>query len=195
VSTEKFLLSFRRELWVSQAKTLKTMTLIPFLAFTANDSKKNLDTAIKFLVAGALPSPAIPANASNVPPITLQSVARGVAIALLPAFKYESMATATGDWRSKFDVIVPTNPRLEAMISDPLKAITGHVGTVNIPYLKADGVSITPAGGITTLEALIYSLAAANSDVQMTKVNIAGSVYHKITADYTFVPNTGGGNQ
>jgi hypothetical protein len=169
------------------------MTAIPLLAFTATDNKKNLDTAIKFLVAGALPSPEILANASNVPPITLQSVARGVAASLLPAFRHESMATPTGDWRSKFDVIIPTNPRLEAMIGNPLKAITGHVGTVNVPYLKADGVNLTPAAGITTLEALIYSLAAANSNVQMTKVIIAGSIYHRVVADYTFVPTAPGG--
>jgi hypothetical protein len=169
------------------------MTAIPLLAFTANDNKLDLDIAAEFLVAGALPSSDIKANASNTPPIISQSVARGVAAALLPYFKYDSKATAAGDWHSKFEVVIPTNPRLEVMLTDPLKAITNLTGTVNIPFLLADGVNRAPVAGVASLETLIYFLADENADVQMSKVNIAGSVYHRIVADYTFARTTSGG--
>lgn len=163
------------------------MTTIPLLAFTT-DPKKNLDIAARFYCAGAAATPPIVAKPTNVPPIPAVPLAAGVAATLLPSFSYESKAAANGtDWHSKFSLLLDRNEKLEAMLGNTLAAIIPVSGVTNVANLIATGVSLTVAG-VTTLEQLIYSLAAVNVDVTMANMLIGTNSYLKLSADYTFTP-------
>jgi hypothetical protein len=165
------------------------MTSIPTLAFGA-DAKKNLDTAVKFLVAGALPSPAIIAMPAHVPPISASVANRGVVATLLPFISYSSKAQGE-DWRSKFSVVLPVNIKLAAMLGSTIAAIGILPGAGNVTNLAGGGVNLTAGGGVTNLETLIYSLAEGSADVLIEPLVIGGVSYLKLSADYTFT--LGGG--
>lgn len=168
------------------------MTSIPTLAFGA-DAKKNLDTAVKFLVAGALPSPAILAMPAHTPAIPASAANRGVLATLLPLISYTSKAQGT-DWRSNFSVVLPVNVKLAAMLGSTIAAIGVLAGAGNVSNLAGGGVDLTVAG-VTNLETLIYSLAASSTDVSIAPVVIGGVSYLKLSADYVFTPAGGGYGQ
>jgi hypothetical protein len=162
------------------------MTSIPTLAFGI-DAKKNLDTAVKFLVAGALPSPAIVAMPAHVPPIPALVANRGIVATLLPFISYSSKAQGA-DWRSKFSVVLPVNIRLAAMLGSTIAAITILPGAGNVTNLVGGGVDLVAVPGVTSLETLIYALAENSADVSIEPLVIAGVSYLKLSADYVFTP-------
>jgi hypothetical protein len=167
------------------------MTSIPALTFGA-DSKRNLDTAVKFLIAGSLPSAAILAMPANVPPVAAVAANRGILAALLPNFAYSSKAEGA-DFRSKFSLLLPVNLRLAAMLNSTLKAIGVLPGAVSVSNLVADGVTLAAIPGVTNLEMLIYSLAESNADISIAPLVIGGISYLKLSADYLIVTAGGGG--
>lgn len=161
------------------------MTSIPTLAFSA-DAKKNLDTAVKFLVAGSLPSPAIAAMPTNIPPVAASPANRGISATLLPFISYSSKAQGT-DWRSKFSVVLPVNIKLAAMLGSTIAAVGALAGAGNVSNLAGGGVDLAIAG-VTNLETLIYALAEGSADVSIEPVVIGGVSYLKLSADYVFTP-------
>ncbi len=167
------------------------MTSIPTLAFGA-DAKKNLDTAVKFLVAGALPSPAIVAMPAHTPAIPASAANRGVLATLLPLISYTSKAQGT-DWRSNFSVLLPVNIKLAAMLGSTIAAVGVLAGAGNVSNLAGGGVDLAAVTGVTNLETLIYSLAESSTDVSIAPVVISGVSYLKLSADYVFTPAVDGG--
>jgi hypothetical protein len=169
--------------------TVLLMTSIPSLAF-GTDGKTNLDTAAKFLIAAALPSPAITAAPNNVPPIPVTTLTRGINALLLAHFAYNSSKTAT-DLHSKFSLLVPNNPRLAAMVGDNVAGILPLAGASTVSNLAAGGTNYS--GTLDTLEKLVYSLAKDNG-AEITHLVVSGGSYFKIVVDQV-VPIAGGGYQ
>ena len=175
------------------------MTSIPALAF-GTDSKKNLDIAAKFLIAGALPAPGIIAQPTRVPPIPAVALNRGVLATLqppqvalqspaqppaLPPFFYSSRQSGT-NWHSKFSLLVPFDLRLATMLGDNLPAVLPLLGAVAVGNLATTGLTLPAVAGVSSLEQLIYSLASSNTDVAIESIFIGGGNYLKVSADYTF---------
>jgi hypothetical protein len=161
------------------------MATIPLQAFHASEASFNLDIAAKFYVAGAQATSAVTANLANVPPITAIPAAPGVAATLLPHFSYESKPAPSGQIRSKFSLLLDYNEKLAAALGDTSKAIVSIPGVANVPNFKTSLANLSIPGA-TTLEAAIYKLAAANSNVTMSQLQVGTANYIKIAADYLF---------
>lgn len=158
------------------------MATIPSNAFEPNNSFKNLETAVRFYVAGCLSSPAIIAKPANVPPIPAAPVNPGILATLTPFFNYSSRYLPDNRYLSKWSCLIAINERLATMLNNPLLAIASITNAGSVANLVPTGVNIQMSG-VSNLEQLIYSLASGSPGIYIDKVRIANVDYVKIWTD------------
>jgi hypothetical protein len=163
-------------------KFIFNMATIPSNAFEPNNSFKNLETAVKFYVAGCLSSPAIIAKPTNTPPIPATPVNLGVLATLTSFFNYSSRYLPDNRYLSKWSCLIAINERLATMLNNPLLAVASITNAGSVANLVPTGVNIQMEG-VTNLEQLIFSLASGSPGVYIDKVRIGNVDYVKIWTD------------
>jgi hypothetical protein len=170
--------------------------LIPNNAFTdpSNTSNHpwNLDIAAKYIVGGALPSPASAAMTTLNPPVPAQTRTAGVLKTLYSHFEHESTPTETGI-HSKFSILLPYNARLLTQLGEGQasgvptgQAAIGQLAGAVTPTNGTDsGSGAQPAaiGILPTLEACTYYFQLGDPAVTREELVIDGATYLKLSVD------------